>query len=56
MQELNQNEIESVSGGLVFLAPALVEAAGIAAAAFGAYQAGKVLGSDGIQFLRASGR
>ncbi len=52
MQQLNENEIESVSGGLVFLVPALVEAAGVLAACFGAYQGGKELGSDYIQGLR----
>ena len=41
MKELKNNEIESASGGiLVFLG-----------LAFGAYQAGKVIGGDIIQYL-----
>lgn len=53
MVELNEDRVASVSGGFVIVIPFAVKAAtaafGFAGSAFGAYQAGKVIGSDIIQ-------
>lgn len=43
MKELNSKEIQSVNGGVVLVLTGL---AAVASAAFGAYQAGKVIGKD----------
>ncbi len=58
MIELVEKEVESVSGGIVIVIPFAVKAAaaafGFASSAFGAYQAGKVIGSDIIQGINNS--
>ncbi|WP_333608688.1 hypothetical protein [Arsukibacterium sp.] len=55
MIDLIEQEIETVSGGIVIAIPFAVKAAaGFIGSTFAAYQAGKVIGSDIIQGINNS--